>query len=132
MAEEEAAFVAAHVAVADGVAVDDLFVVHVLPHLRRLVLVDPLRKAPVLLPDLPVACTPGGEGGGYLFERLVEAVVVEEDPVVVVVFVEAVLDLPDAAGDFPDVAVAREGDEGGVHAHAGGGGVVDVGFAVGA
>lgn len=120
LAEEEAGLEAAHVAVADGVAVDDLALGHVLADLLRLVLVDEIREGPVLLGDLAVVRLSGDEGARDLLEGAVEGLVVQEHPVVVVSAVEAVLDLADGLGDLPDVAVAGERDKGGIHARAGG------------
>jgi len=121
VAKEEAGFIAAHVAVGDRVAVDDLPLVHVLAHFARFLLVDEGGEAPVLAVDLAVPRAAGGERRGDFDKGVVEVGVVEEDPVVVVGVVEAVLDLADGAGDLPDVAVAGEGYEGRVHAGAGGG-----------
>ena len=111
LAEEEAGLEAAHVAVADGVAVDDLALGHVLADLLRLVLVDEIREGPVLLGDLAVVRLSGDEGARDLLEGAVEGLVVQEDPVIVVVAIEAILDVPDGLGNLPDVGVAGEGDE---------------------
>ncbi len=54
VAEKETGLVAAHVSVADGVAVDDLLFLHLLTDLGSLVLVNPLWEGPVLLGDLSV------------------------------------------------------------------------------
>jgi hypothetical protein len=117
--EEEAGLVAAHVPVADGVAVDDLLLLHFLANTGGLVLIDPLGEGPVLLGDLAVLGLARDEGRGDLLEFIVEVVVVQEDPVVVELAVEAVLDVANRLGDLPNVLVAGEGDEGSVHAVAG-------------
>ena len=119
MAVEEAGLVSAHVSVADGVAVDDLLLVHLLPHLGRLVLIDEVREAPVLLADFAVTCASRTEAGGHLDEGLVEVCVVEKDPVVVVETIEAILDLPYTPRDIPNVGVAGQCHEGRIHSLAG-------------
>jgi hypothetical protein len=116
VAEEEARLVAAHVAVADGVAVDDLLLLHFVAHTGGLVLVDPLGEGPVLLGDPAVLCLARDEGGGDALEFVVKVIVIEEDPVVVELAVEAVLDLADRVGNVPDVRIAGKGDKGSVHA----------------
>ena len=120
MAEEEARLVAAHVSVADGVAVDDLLLLHRFADLGGLVLVNPFGEGPVLFGNLAVLGLAGHKSRCNLLELVVELVVVEENPVVVELAVEAVFDLADGLGDFPDIGVAGEGDEGCVHAVAGG------------
>lgn len=119
LVEEEARLEAAHVAVADGVAVDDFALLHVGAHALRLVLVDPLGEGPVLGGDEAVVGVARDEPRRDLLEVLVEGLVVEEDPVVVVTLVEAVLDLLDRRGDVPHVVVARQRHEGRVHPGAG-------------
>jgi hypothetical protein len=122
MAEEEARLVAAHVPVADGVAVDDLLLLHLLAHLGGLVLVNPLGEGPMLLGDLAILGRSGNQRSGDLLELVVKLVIVEEDPVVVELAVEAVLDVANRLGDLPDVGVASEGDKGRVHTAARSGG----------
>lgn len=119
MAEEEPALVAAHVAITDRVAVDDLALPHILPHGGGFILIDEIGKTPVFFADLAVPRPPGDEVGSDLLEVVVEFGVVEEDPVVVEVAVEAVFDLADAAGDVPGVSITSKGDKGGVDAAAG-------------
>lgn len=118
LAEEEAGLEAAHVTVADTVTVDDLALPHVLANLLSLLLVDVRRERPVLGRDLAVVCLAGNKGGGDLLEGVVERLVVEEDPVVVVAAVEAVLDRADRLCNFPNIGVASQGDKGCVHAGA--------------
>src|SRR5690242_2732190 len=120
--EEETGLVATHVPVADGVAIDDLLLLHLLTNLCGLVLVNPLREGPVLLGDFAVLCLAGDQRGCDLLELVVEVVIVQEDPVVVELAVEAVLNVTDGLGDLPDILVASEGDEGRVHAVTGGSG----------
>ena len=119
VAEEEARLVAAHVPVADGVAVDDLLLLHGLANLGGLVLVNPFGEGPVLCGNLAILGGAGHKRGGDLLELVAEVVVVEEDPVVVELAVEAVFDLADGLGNLPDVGVTGEGDKGCVHAVAG-------------
>lgn len=121
VAEEETGLVAAHVPVADGVTVDDLLLLHLLADLGGLVLVNPLREGPVLLGDLAITGLAGNEGGRDPLELVVEVVVVEEDPVVVELAVEAVLDMADGLGNLPDILVAGKRNKGRVHAVAGDG-----------
>lgn len=58
VAEEKAGLEAAHVAVADGVAVDDFALLHVLADVGGFVLVDEARVGPVLFRDLSVVRGP--------------------------------------------------------------------------
>lgn len=122
VAEEEAGLVTAHVPVADGVAVDDLLLLHFLADLGSAILVDEVGERPVLLGDLAVLGLARHKSGGDLLELVVEIIVVEEDPVVVELAVETVFDVADGFGDLPDVRVAGKGHEGCVHALAVGGG----------
>ena len=116
LAEEEARLETAHVAVADAVTVDDLALSHVLANLLGLLLVDVGRERPVLGRDLAIECLAGNKGGGDLLEGVIEGLIVEEDPVVVVAAVEAVLDRADRLCNFPNIGVASQGDKGGIHA----------------
>jgi len=113
--EEEAGFVAAHVPVADGLTVDDLLLLHLLTNLGSLLLVNPFGKGPVLLGDLAVLCLARHERRCDLFELIVEIIIIEEDPVVVELAVEAVFDLADRLGNIPYVRVASKRYEGSVH-----------------
>ena len=103
VAEEKARLVPAHVPVADGVAVDDLLLLHLLTDLGGLILVNPFGERPMLLGDLAILGLAGNQRAGDLFEFVVEIVVVEEDPIVVELAVEAVLDVADRLGNLPDV-----------------------------
>lgn len=116
VAEEKPRFVAAHVTVADGVAVDDLLLLHLLTDFGCLVLVNPLRVGPVLLGDASILGLAGNEGRCDPLELVVEIFVVEEDPVVVEFAVEAILDVANGLCNLPDVLVTGERDESGVHA----------------
>ena len=119
VAEEEAGFVTAHVPVADGVAVDDLLLLHLLADPGGLVLVNPFGERPMLLWNLAILGLSRHERRCNPLEFVVELVIVQEHPVVVELAVEAVLDVANGLGDLPDVGIAGEGDEGSVHAVAG-------------
>lgn len=116
LTEEESRLESAHVAVTDGVAVDDLALSHIFTDLACLFLVDPLGERPVLGSNLSIERVAGHEGSGDLLEGGVKGLVVKEDPVVVVAAIEAILDLTNRLGNLPDVAVTGEGDEGGIDA----------------
>jgi hypothetical protein len=119
MTEEEPTLESAHVAIGDGIAVDDLPLSHILSHSCGLLLIDPGWERPMLFRDLAVMRLPRHERGGDTLEFLVEGLVVEEDPVVVVVAVEAIFDLADGPGDFPEIRVAGQCHKGGINALAG-------------
>lgn len=95
VAEEESGFVAAHVPVADRVTVDDLSPRHVFSCLFRLLLVNPLRERPVLFGNQSVFSLSRSKSARDLLERVVKSFVVQKDPVVMELVVEAVLDLTD-------------------------------------
>lgn len=116
VAEKEARLVTAHVSIALRVAVDDLLLAHVVAHLLRLVLVDPFGVRPVLVGDDAVMRVSGNQRRGDLLELVVELLVVQEDPVVVVIPVETVLDLSNGLGDVPHIGVACQGDKCRIHA----------------
>lgn len=113
--EEEPGLVTAHVPVADRVTVDDLALLHVLPNLPGLLLVDPFRVRPMLRGDQTIVRLAGDERRCDFLEGIIEGLVVQEDPVVVVVAVETVLHLPDRLRDLPDVRVPGQCHEGGIH-----------------
>lgn len=115
VAEEEARLEAAHVSVADRVPVNDLLFRHIFPHLARLFLIDEVGKRPMLGWDLAVVRLARDQGGGDLLERLVEGLVVEEDPIVVELPIEPILNLPDRSSNLPHVRIARQGDECRIH-----------------
>lgn len=56
---------------------------HILAHLSRLILVDPLWETPVLLRDQSILCSAANERGGEFLELRIKRLVIEEDPVVV-------------------------------------------------
>lgn len=112
VAEEEARLVAAHVAIAFRITVDDLLATHLLSRLFGLILVDPGRIRPMLFGDLAIVGVAGGQRCGEFLEILIKLFIVKEDPIVVIVTIEAVLDGPDGLGDLPEVGVAGEGNKG--------------------
>lgn len=116
VAEKEARLVAAHVPVAFRIPVDDLLLAHILAHLFSLLLVNPLRVRPVLLRNEAVVGGSRDERRGDLLESLIKRLVVEENPVVVVVPVEAVLHLSNGFGHVPHVVVAGQCHKGRIHA----------------
>ncbi|KAK1849758.1 hypothetical protein CCHR01_07576 [Colletotrichum chrysophilum] len=126
LAEEESRLETAHVTVADRVTVDDLALGHVLANLACLLLVNVLGERPVLLGNLAVDGLAGHKGGSDLLEGGIERLVVQEDPIVVVAAVEAVLNLANGTGNVPDIRVTGEGDEGRVHAGTRGDAAVEV------
>jgi len=119
VAEEEAGFITTHVPVADGVAVDDLLLLHLLAHLGGTVLVDEVGEGPVLRGDLAVLGCARDQHRGDFLKLVIEVIVVQEDPVVVVLAVEAILNIANRLGDVPEIRVARKSHEGGIHALAG-------------
>lgn len=116
LSEEETGLKSAHVAVADAVAIDDLFGSHVLAHLLGLLLVDVRRERPMLLGNQAVVRLARNQRGSNLFKRLIKRLVIEEYPVVVVSPVEAVLDLTDGLCNLPDVTIASQCNKRCVHA----------------
>jgi hypothetical protein len=115
LSEEETRLESAHMTVADGVTVDDLALMHVLTNLTGLLLVNPFRERPVLLGNQTIMSLARAKRSGDLLELLIERLVVEEDPIIVVAAVETILDLSDGLGNLPDVLVSSESDECSVH-----------------
>ena len=95
MSEEEARLETTHMPVADGVAIYDLALGHVLAHFARFILVDEGRERPVLFRDFAIVCLSRDEGCCDLLEVVVKSVVIQKDPVVIVVPVESILNLTD-------------------------------------
>lgn len=106
MTEEESRLVATHVAVTFGIAVDDIFAAHLLTRIASLVLVDPVRVGPVVLRNAAIKGVTGHERSGEFLKVIVEVFIVQEDPIVVVIAIEAVLDRANGLGNFPEVRVA--------------------------
>lgn len=68
--------------------------------------------------DLRIVGGAGDEAGGDRLEVLVEGLVIEEDPIIMVLVIESILDLADRARYLPQVRVSRQRNEGGVHSWA--------------
>lgn len=116
MTEEKSRLVAAHVTVALRVSVDDFLLSHLLPGLLRLLLVNPFGVRPVLLRNDPVVCISRDERRGEFLEFIIKLLIIQKDPVIVVIAVEAVLDLPDRPRHIPDILVASQRHEGSINA----------------
>jgi hypothetical protein len=119
LSEEEARLESAHVTVADRITIDNLSLVHILTDLAGLLLVNPLRERPVLLGNQTIVSLTRAERSGDLLELLIEGLIIEKDPVVVVSAVETILDLSNGLGDLPDVLVSSKSDKCSVHAGTG-------------
>jgi len=113
--KEKPRLVTTHVPVTDRITVDDLTSSHVFTNGLGLVLVDPFGEGPVLLWNQPVSRLARGKSACDLFESVVELLVVQEYPIVVVLVVEAVLNLANRTRDFPHIGVARKGNECRIH-----------------
>ena len=111
MAEEEAGLVAAHMAIALRITVDDILATHLLSHRSGLVLVNPLWIGPVLFGNLAIVCGAGSQRGGELLKIVIELLIVQEHPVVVVIAIEAIFNGPNGLGDVPDIGVAGKGNK---------------------
>lgn len=99
--EKEARFVAAHVSVALGIAVDYFALFHVFAHLGGFVLINPFWVGPVFFGDEAVMRLSRDQSASKAFEFVIEFLVVQKDPVVVVVAIEAIFDFANRFGDFP-------------------------------
>lgn len=60
----------------------------------------------------------GDQCGGQFLELVIELIVVQEYPIIVVVVVEAVFDCSNGLDHIPKVGIAREGDKGGIYTFA--------------
>lgn len=95
MAEKEARFITTHVPIALRVSVDNLALSHIPSRFFGFLLVNPIRIRPVLLRDETIVRGPRNKRGGDFLEGRIEWLVVQEDPIVVEIVVEAVFDLSD-------------------------------------
>lgn len=111
MAEKESRFVAAHMSVAFRVAVNDFALFHVFADLGGFVLIDPFGIRPVFLWNEAVVGLSRHKSAGEPFEFIVEFFVVQEDPVIVVISVEAILDFSNRFGDFIEIAISCQRHE---------------------
>jgi hypothetical protein len=116
--EEEPGLETAHVSVADGITVDDLTFSHILADLAGLVLINVWWERPVFLRDLSIVSRAGNKRCGDLLESLVKWLIIQEDPIVVELSIETILDLTNGASNLPQVGVTGKSDEGSIHAWA--------------
>lgn len=93
--EEEPRFVTTHVSVTLGITVDDFPLAHVLTHLFRLLLIDPLRVRPMFLWNDAIMGGTGNQSRGDLFEFVIKLLIIQEYPIIMVVAIEAIFDTPD-------------------------------------
>ena len=114
MAEEEAGFVSTHVPVADGIAIDDLPLSHIVTDSLSLLQVDPRWERPVLLRNEAIVCLARHERRGHFLEIIIERFVIQEDPVIIVVPIEAIFNLADGSCNLPQVRVPSQRYEGGI------------------
>lgn len=103
--EEETRFESTHVAVGDGITIDDFSLSHVLTNSGSFVLINPFGEAPVFLWNKAILGLSADKTGGDLLELFVERLVIKENPIVIIFTVESVLDVTDRFSDFPGVAV---------------------------
>ena len=116
MTEEKSRLIAAHVTIALRVSVNDFLLSHLLPGLLCLLLVNPFGVRPVFLRDDPIVRISRDERRGEFLKIIVKFLVIQKDPVIVVVAVEAVLDLPDRPCHVPDIFIASQRHKCGIHA----------------
>ena len=102
-------------AVADGIAVNDLSLSHILTNLLGLLLINPLGERPVLTGNLSIVSLSRNKRRSNLLESGIERLIVQENPIIVVSSVEAILDLADRLGNLPDIAISGKSDKGSVH-----------------
>lgn len=58
-----------------------------------------------------VLCLSTDQSGGDFLKLCVKGLVIQEDPVIVKLAVETILDMSDGLGDVPDIRVPRQSDE---------------------
>ena len=95
LAKKESRLKPAHMSVTCRVTVNDFSFPHIFPNFPRLLLVYPVWERPVLLGDFSISSPPRYKRSGSLLEILVEFIIIEEDPIVMIVPVEPILDLSD-------------------------------------
>ena len=111
VSEEESRLEATHMAVADGIAVDDLALGHVLSRLLCLFLINEVGERPLFFRNKTIVCFARDERSRDAFEIVVKRLVVEEHPVVVIIPVESILDLANRPSNLPCIGVPGECDE---------------------
>ncbi len=114
MLEEEARFKSTHMPITDRVSVNDLPRRHILADPARLVLIDVIWERPMFRGYFTVMRLARYQGCRYSFEGLIKRFIVQENPVVVVVPIKAILDLPDRFDDLPQIRVSCQRDKGGI------------------
>lgn len=68
----------------------------------------------MLLWDLTIVCFPRDKGTCHCLECIIKGLVVQENPVVVVISVETILNLANRPGDLPNIRVPCKCYESGV------------------
>lgn len=116
VSKKEARLVSTHEPITLGTAVDSPLIGHLHSNVLGLILIDPVRVGPLILRDEAVKDLTGGHARGEVLERLVERFFLEKDPVVVVFIVETVIDTLHGLDNIPQVRVAAQSDECGIHA----------------
>lgn len=115
MPEEEPRFISAHVSIAHRVAIDDLSLRHISANLGCLVLIDKFGEFPMLVRNQAIVRFPGYQSCGQLLECLIERLVVEENPVIVVLSIEAILDMTNRFGNVPHIGIPSQRHERSIH-----------------
>ena len=92
---------ATHMPVADRVPINNFLFSHLLPHLGSLILIDVIRERPMLMRDFCIVGRSRNERCRDFLESRVEWLVVEKDPIIVVISVESIFNLPNGFNDFP-------------------------------
>lgn len=111
VSEEEPRLIAAHVSIALGASIDDFALLHVLSRRGSFLLINPAWKVPVFLRDTTVVCFPGYSCRCRLLKPIVKLPVVQEHPVIMVVPVEAVLDILDGLDDTLQIRIPYKSDK---------------------
>lgn len=87
--------------VALRITINDFALFHVFADLGGFVLIDPFGVGPVFLGDEAVVSLSRYQSAGETLEFVVKWFVVQKDPIIVVVAVEAIFDFADRFCDFP-------------------------------
>lgn len=106
MLKKEAGLEPTHMPVALRISINNIPLSHVLPRPPSLVLVDEIWERPVLMGYLAVMGFAGYQGSCYRLEGVIERLVVQEDPIVMVISIESILNLSDRFDNFPQIRVA--------------------------
>lgn len=111
MSVEEARFISAHVSVALRVAIDNLLLSHLSADIRGLLRIDKVWHTPVAFGNDTIFYSPGAHGSRDSLELVVEWLIVQEHPGVVVIPVESVLDVPYRFNDFMKIRISGKSDK---------------------